>query len=427
MKKLSLHWQIFIAIGLGLCVGFILTFFPWGKSFAMGYIKPFGTMFINALKLISIPLVFASLIKGISDLKDLSKLSKIGVSTIAIYLISTVIAVSVGLISTNIIKPGKILSEQMRTELLANFQGDVHHKIDIAKHQQQASGPLSMIQNIIPDNLFASASSNGNMLQIIFCAIFFALALSLVSEEKAMPVKKFFDSLNEIILKIIDILMITAPFGVFSLITALIVEVPDKQILFALGVFAFNVILGLLVMLCLYAFFVYIFTKRSPLLFLKNVLPIQLLGFSTSSSSATLPFTMERTEEYLGVDEEVSSFVLPLGATINMDGTSLYQAVTALFIAQAFGMDLSFSTQLGIIITATLASIGSAGVPGAAIVTMFIVLAQAGIPEAGLALIFAVDRPLDMCRTAVNITGDVSVAMIVAKWFGKLHPPKKTD
>lgn len=427
MKKIALHWQIFIAIGLGILVGFILTFFPWGKDFALNFIKPFGTMFLNALKLIAIPLVLASLIKGISDLKDISKLSVIGVSTISIYLITTVIAVSIGLITANIIQPGKILSQQMRTELLQNFQDHVSHKIELVKQQQGSDSPLDMIQHLIPDNLFSAASNNGNMLQIIFCAIFFALALTLIPEEKALPVKKFFDSLNEVILKIIDLSMLFAPMGVFAIITSLIVEVPDKQILLALTAFAFNVILGLIIMLCLYTLFIYIFTKKKPSFFLKNVLPVQLLGFSTSSSSATLPLTMERTEEYLGVDEEISSFVLPLGATINMDGTSLYQAVTAIFIAQAFGMDLSIGTQLGIILTATMASIGSAGVPGAAMVTMVIILAQAGIPEAGLALIFAVDRPLDMCRTAVNITGDISVSMIVAKKLGKLHEPKRKD
>jgi Na+/H+-dicarboxylate symporter len=258
------------------------------------------------------------------------------------------------------------------------------------------------------------------MLQIIFFAIFFGIGMILIPEKQAKPVKKFFDSFNHVILKLIDLIMMAAPYGVFALLTALVTEAPSGDLFVALGMYAFSVLFGLAVMIALYTLVVWGITKRPPSYFIKGIAPAQLLGFSTSSSAATLPLTMERVEDHLGVDESIASFVLPIGATINMDGTSLYQAVAAVFIAQAFGMDLSFAAQLGIIVTATLASIGSAAIPGAGMVMLVIVLAQAGIPEAGLALIFAIDRPLDMCRTTVNLTGDAAVAMIVAKTEGKL-------
>jgi Na+/H+-dicarboxylate symporter len=263
------------------------------------------------------------------------------------------------------------------------------------------------------------------MLQVIFFAILMGIGLILIPQEKAKPLIDFFDSLNELILKIIDLIMKVAPYGVFAIMTALVVESPSIDLFKALGIYALTVILGLAIIMLFYLFLVYVFTKKTPKFFMNGILPAQLLAFSTSSSAATLPVTMERVEEHLGVDEEVASFVLPIGATVNMDGTSLYQAVAAVFIAQAFGMELSLSTQLGIIITATLASIGSAAVPGAGMVMLVIVLAQAGIPEAGLALIFAIDRPLDMFRTTINVTGDAVVAMIIAKSEGLLHEPKK--
>ena len=222
----------------------------------------------------------------------------------------------------------------------------------------------------------------------------------------------------------VDLIMLAAPYGVFALMAALVVEAPSPDLFAALAMYGVSVVLGLLLMVVFYIVLVKVFTKKSPTFFLQGIAPAQLLAFSTSSSAATLPVTMERVTEHLGVEEEVSSFVLPIGATINMDGTSLYQAVAAVFIAQAFGMDLSFGTQLGIIATATLASIGSAAVPGAGMVMLVGVLGYAGIPEAGLALIFAVDRPLDMCRTVINVTGDATVSMLVAKSQDKLGDPK---
>lgn len=426
MKKLALHWQILIGMVLGVVFALVMTNFSFGKQLITDWIKPFGTIFINLLKLIAVPLILASLIKGVSDLKDISKLSKMGGRTIGLYLITTIIAVSIGLAIVNIVEPGKTITEQTRNELVESYKGDADSKIAAADKQKEA-GPLQALEDLVPSNIFFAASDNGNMLQVIFFAIFFGIGLILIPEDKAKPVKDFFDGFNEVILKLIDIIMLAAPYGVFALLAALIVESPSADLFKALAWYALCVVFGLLLMLAFYTLLVYIFTGKTPKFFLNGISPAQLLAFSTSSSAATLPVTMERVEEHLGVEEEVTSFVLPIGATINMDGTSLYQAVAAVFIAQAFGMHLDFATQLGIIATATLASIGSAAVPGAGMVMLVIVLAQAGIPEAGLALIFAVDRPLDMCRTTVNVTGDATVSMLVAKSVGKLGEPKVKD
>lgn len=418
-KKLPLHWKIMIGMVMG--IGFALAMNLWslGPEFISHWIKPWGTIFINALKLIAVPLILASLIKGVSDLKDVSKLSKMGGKTIGLYLVTTVIAVSIGLLVVNLIGPGHSISETTRLELIENYSQDASKKIEAARAQQEAA-PLQAIVDLVPDNVFKAASDNGNMLQVIFFALFFGISLMLVPEEIAKPVKSFFDSLNEVILKMIDLIMSAAPYGVFSLMAALVVEAPSVDLFQALGMYALSVVIGLVLMIAFYWLLVYLFTGKKPAFFQSGMGPAQLLAFSTSSSAATLPVTMECVEENLGVEEEVSSFVLPIGATINMDGTSLYQAVAAVFIAQAFGMELGFAAQLGIVATATLASIGSAAVPGAGMVMLVIVLAQAGIPEAGLALIFAVDRPLDMCRTVVNVSGDATVSMIVAKSVGKL-------
>lgn len=404
---------------LGVLFGFIMSNTTFGSSFISDWIKPFGTMFINALKLIAMPLILGSLIKGVSDLKDISKLSIMGGRTIGIYLFTTVLAVVIGLILVNTIAPGNSITESTRNDLMATYEGNAKEKVNAASEQKE-SGPLQPLVDLVPDNIFAATTSNINMLQVIFFAMFFGIALILIPEKKAKPVKDFFDSFNDVILKFIDLIMITAPYGIFALLAALVVESPSLDLFRALGMYAITLIIGLVLLILVYMILVKLFTGKSPLFFMKGISPAQLVAFSTSSSAATLPVTMERVENHLGVDKEVSSFVLPIGATINMDGTSIYQAVAAVFIAQAFGMDLSISTQLGIIVTASLASIGAAAVPSAGMIMLVIVLGQAGIPEAGLALIFAVDRPLDMCRTITNITGDATVSMLVAKSMGKL-------
>ena len=419
MKKLALHWQILLGMVFGVLFAFILIQFTWGKDLIVDWVKPFGTIFINLLKLIAVPLILASLIKGISDLKDISKLSKMGGRTIGLYVMTTILAVSIGLVIVNIIKPGSYISEKTRTELVSSYTADANSKIEAAAKQSEV-GPLQSLIDIVPDNIIKASADNGNMLQVIFFAVIFGIAMILIPEEKSKPVKDFFDSFNEVILKMIDLIMLFSPFGVFALLAAIVAESPSLDLFKALGMYGLTVLIGLSLMIGVYLLMVKILTKKGPKFFFNGISPAQLLAFSTSSSAATLPVTMERTVDNLGVDDEVASFVLPIGATINMDGTSLYQAVAAVFIAQSFGMDLSLATQLGIIVTATLASIGSAAVPGAGMVMLVIVLAQAGIPEAGLALIFAIDRPLDMCRTTVNVTGDAAVSMIVAKSVNKL-------
>mgnify|MGYP001282044848 FL=1 len=419
MKRLALHWKIIIGMVSGVLFGVIFSQITWGSIFISNWIKPFGTIFINLLKLIAMPLILGSLIKGVSDLKDISKLSKIGGRTIIIYLCTTVLAVVIGLFLVNTISPGKSISEKTRNELMSSYKSDAAEKQSAAAKQIQ-TGPLQPLIDVFPSNIFNATTNNRNMLQVIFFALFFGIGMILIPEENSRPVKNFFDSFNSVILKLIDLIMIISPYGVFALLAALVVESPSADLFVALGAYSLTLLLGLIMMIFIYIMIVKVFTGVNPLNFIKGISPAQLLAFSTSSSAATLPVTMDRVENQLGVDKEVSSFVLPIGATINMDGTSVYQAVAAVFIAQAFGLDLSFTTQLGIVVTASLASIGAAAVPSAGMIMLIIVLGQAGIPEAGLALIFAVDRPLDMCRTIVNVTGDATVSMLVAKSVGKL-------
>lgn len=424
MKKLAMHWKILIGMILGLLFGLLMKNLEQ-RGIVVDWIKPFGTIFINLLKMIAVPLIVVSLIVGLADLKDIAKLSKLGGRTVLFYLGSTVIAVSIGLGLANLIKPGRYINQESRESLLRNFAVDASQKIEMAESAKK-SGPLQPLVDIVPDNFFKALSDNGSMLQVILFVILLGIGLILIEESKAKPVVDFFKGLNDVIMKIIDIIMLFSPYGVFALMASLMVEIPDFSTLRALGIYGLTVVLGLLIMTFIfYPTLLMVFAKVNPIKFFKAIAPAQLLAFSTSSSAATLPVTMECVTEHVGVDEEVSSFVLPLGATVNMDGTSLYQAVAAIFIAQAMlPIPLDLNTQLMIVVTATLASIGSAAVPSAGMVMLVIVLGQAGIPEAGLALIFAIDRPLDMCRTVVNITSDSTIATIVAKSVGKLHHPK---
>jgi len=417
-KKLALHWQILLGMVAGILFALLLSQFSWGADLIKDWVKPFGTIFINSLKLIAVPLILASLIKGVSDLGDITKLSQMGTRTVFTFILTTFMAVSIGLLLVNFIKPGDTISQNTRINLLSSYASEVQGRIEIAQDQKE-TGPLQALEEIVPSNIFFAASDNTKMLQVIFFAVFFGIGLILIPEKTAKPVKDFFNGFNDVILKMIDLIMLVAPYGVFALLAALVVESPSADLFSALALYAITVITGLILMLALYAGIVWISTRKTPRFFYNAIAPAQLLAFSTSSSAATLPVTMDCVENNLKVPKEVASFVLPIGATINMDGTSLYQAVAAVFIAQAFGIDLSLGAQLMIIVTATLASIGSAAVPGAGMVMLVIVLAQAGIPEAGLALIFAVDRPLDMCRTVINVSGDAAVSVMIAKSVGR--------
>ncbi len=428
MPKLALHTKIIIGLFLGLIFGFVVIYSGIPNSFVVFYIKPVGTIFINALKLIAMPLILASLIVGVTNLGDVSKLSRLGVRTILIYICTTILATTIGLLSVNLIKPGKFISEETRVELMEMYSGAVEKTQDLVKKEVKEKEPLEPLVRLVPENIFGSTADNKNMLQVVFFSVVFGIALLQVKKEKAKPVIQFFEGLNDVVLKIIDYIMMLAPFGVFALMAALIVELagenPSKalEILGALLVYGMTVILGLLIMtLAVYPSILKYFSKIRYQDFFKGIREAQILAFSTSSSSATLPVTMECVEKNLKVPEEVSSFVLPLGATINMDGTSLYQGVAAVFIAQALGMEMTLMNQLTIIMTALLASIGSAGVPGAGMVMLVIVLESVGIPAAGLALIVAPDRILDMCRTVVNITGDSTVSVTMAEIDEKIE------
>ncbi|MDC1534135.1 dicarboxylate/amino acid:cation symporter, partial [Polaribacter sp.] len=302
MKKLALHWKILLGMALGVVLGIIMTNFDWGMKFIQDWIKPFGKIFISSLKLIAIPLILAALIKGVSDLKDISKLSKMGGRTIGIYIITTVIAVSIGLLLVNIVNPGSSISEKTRTEMVENYSGNADKYQKTAKEQKK-NGPLKALEDLVPENIFSAATSNRNMLQVIFFAIFFGVGLILIPEEKGETVKKFFDGFNEVILKMVDLIMLAAPYGVFALLAALVVESPSVDLFKALAWYSLTVVIGLAVMILIYILIVFLFTKKRPSFFVKGISPAQLLAFSTSSSAATLPVTMERVTEHLGVEE----------------------------------------------------------------------------------------------------------------------------
>ncbi len=428
MKRIALHWQILIGMLLGLIFGYLMTSFSFGKEFVVDWIKPLGTIFIKLLKLIAIPLILASLVKGISDLQDIGKFKLIGLRTLGIFVGTTIIAITIGLLLANIIGPGKGISPETVAELTQTYANDSGVKAKLAEATiQKESGPLQFMEDMVPDNAVAAMGDNSLMLQVIVFTIFMGISMLLIGEKRAEPLKKFFDALNDVVLKMVDLIMLTAPVAVFALLANVVVSAGDAKLLMALLKYSGVVTLGLILMMVFYGVMVATITKKNPFWFMKQLAPAQLLAFSTSSSAATLPVTMERVEEHLGVDKEVSSFVLPVGATVNMDGTSLYQGVAAVFISQALGHHLEFTDQLIIVLTALLASIGTAAVPGAGMVMLVIVLESVGIPSdklaIGLALIFAVDRPLDMARTVVNITGDAMVSMVVAKSVGKLGTP----
>ena len=423
--KLELHWKIIIGLVLGLLFGVIAATQGWG-GFVTNWISPFGKIFINLLKLIAVPLVLSSLITGVASLSDLKKLSRIGGRTISIYIATTAIAVTIGLFSVNILQPGATVPDEMKAKLQETYQSSVSGRVEAAEGVKERSA-LQPIVDMVPSNFFNSASNNRNMLQVVFVAIIIGIALIQISKQKAKPVLDFFEGINELVIKLVDNIMLLAPYGVFALIADTITSIAGNNInnvlelLGALGFYMLAVIIGLTFQtLITYTMVLKMFSKMSLKKFYRGLAQAQVLAFSTSSSGATLPVTMERCEEELGVSEEVSSFVLPLGATINMDGTALYQAVAAVFIAQTLGMDLTIGAQLTIVLTAVLASIGTAAVPGAGVIMLVIILEAISVPSAGIALILGVDRILDMLRTVTNVTGDASVAVAVASSEGEL-------
>lgn len=421
----KLHWQIIIGLLLGLFWGLFASSLGLA-TFTQDFIKPFGSIFVRMLELIAVPLVLASLIVGVASLSDIRKLSRIGGKTIVIYMVTTVVAITIGLTMVNLMQPGKALPLETREQLTASYDQSVAERGERADEVLNRS-PLQPLVDIVPRNVIAAASENSQMLQVVFVAILLGIGLIQIAPEKAKPMLQFFESLNDVIIRVVDIIMMLAPYGVFALMGGLIVDLAGDDLsravdlLRALGWYMLTVIIGLLLHLIItYQILFKLYSKMNFRRFLRGIRPAMLLGFSTSSSSATLPVTMERVEKNLGVHEEVSSFVLPVGATINMDGTSLYQAVAAVFIAQALGLGLDWADQLTIVATATLASIGAAGVPGAGIIMLVIVLKAIDVPVEGIALILGVDRILDMLRTTLNITGDAAVAVAVASMEGQI-------
>ena len=422
----KLHWQIITGLVLGLVFGIVAAAQGW-SAFTSAWIAPWGQIFLRLLLLIAVPLVLASLITGVASLSDMKKLSRIGGKTIAIYMATTVVALIIGLVLVNVMKPGASVPQDMREKLETTFAEQAESGMETAARAAER-GPLDPLVDMVPGNVFLAASNNRNMLQIVFFAIFAGIALLMIPKEKARPLLDLFDSLNDMIIKMVEIIMLAAPVGVFALMADTITSIAGDdlaqilELLGALGFYCIVVLLGLILHTTLtYGSMILLLTPRSIKEFVRALTPVQLVAFSTSSSGATLPVTMERVEKELGVSEEVSSFVLPLGATINMDGTGLYQAVAAVFIAQTIGMDLDLSAQLTIVFTAVLASIGTAAVPGAGIIILVIILESVGVPSAGIALILGVDRILDMCRTVTNVTGDATVATVVAASEGELE------
>jgi len=373
------------------------------------YFKPLGEVFIRLLNMIAVPLVLSSLIVGAASLSGVKKIARIGGKTISIYLFTTFIAVTVGLLLADIIKPGDYMPKTTRDRLIETYQVELSTKVQ----QNVTVNIFDFLVNIVPKNPF-KAIADGDFLQIVFFSVIFGLFLSYVGNSIREPVIKFFEAISKTLIILVEKVMLLAPYAVFILIASTVADF-GVEILQTLFMYALTVILGLiLLLLFLYPTLLKIFTRRSVLQFYKTIKPIMLLGFSTSSSAATLPVEIDVCETKLGVPNEIASFVLPLGTTINMDGTSLYQSVAAVFIAQVFGMNLTLSQQLTIILTAVLASIGTAPVPGVGIIMLMIVLKSVGIPEIGLALILGIDRFLDMCRTVPNVVGDTTTSVIIA-------------
>lgn len=458
---MALHWKIIIGLVAGIAWAVISTFTGL-NTFTLTWIDPFGEIFIRLLKLIAVPMVLFSIIKGVTGMPDLKALGRIGFKTLALYLTTTILAVTIGLLVVNAIKPGNTLSKEVRIdnrikyELWANQSGAVvkdgeclsclesnksrvldaqialneesqneavTKKVELASAVKQRK-PLQFLVDIVPENIFLSLNDMTLMLQVIFFAVFFGISLVMLPMNKAKPAIEVIDSFNEVFLKMVDLVMITAPYFVFALTAGLMGKLagddPTKlfEMFKALGSYAITVVIGLLIMLFgVYPLIrrIFIGKKASYTDFFRGIGPAQLLAFSSSSSAATLPVTMDCVNENLKVPTRISDFVLPIGATVNMDGTSMYQAVAVVFLAQFHLIDLEIAQQLTIVLMATLASIGSAAVPGAGLVMLIIVLGSVGLNPAWIAVILPVDRILDMCRTVVNITGDAAVATIIAE------------
>ncbi len=416
LPKLQLHTKILLALVAGAGFGLLANQAGFA-GFVVSYIKPIGSAFVRLIGMVVVPLVFASLLVGTTSLKDIRSLGRIGAKTIVFYLCTTAIAVSVGLFLANLAQPGLGLAEQARSKLI---EGAAQQ--EAAEAPQERPSIKDVLLNIIPRNPIR-ALAEGQMLQIIFFALFAGVCLTLLPPERAGPAIRFFEAVNDVMVTMVHLIMKIAPYGVFALIAAVVADF-GLHILLMLAKYCLVVVIGLVIhVLLVYSSALTLFSRMGIRRFFRGIRPAQLIAFSSSSSSATLPVTIDCTAENLGVSRTVCSFTLPLGATINMDGTSLYQGVSAVFLAQLYGMDLSLSQQLAVVLTATLASIGTAGTPGAGIVTLAIVLTSIGVPLQGIGIIMGVERILDMCRSVVNVTGDAACAVVVASTENQIRSP----
>mgnify|MGYP002143462826 FL=1 len=399
----------------GIATGMLFISFGQGEVVQL-WIKPWGNIFIRMLQLIAVPLVLVSLIKGVTGIEDIRRFSQIGLKALLIYTSTTVCAILVGLALVLSVKPGNFVDAAVASQMKESYQHVVNEKMSAAESTSE-QGPLSFLNDIVPDNLFAASSNNSKMLQVIFFAIFFGIAAISLPKEKTKAVLKVVDSLYDIILKMVDYIIRFAPYGVFALMAALVADNSSNLSIFAaLGMYTLTVIVGLLLLIFVfYPLLVHLFTRIQTKHFIRSMYPVQLLAFTTSSSAATLPLNMETTERDLGISKEITSFVLPVGTTINMDGTSCYQAIAVVFIAQVMHIHLGWSELIAIVLLTTISSIGTPAIPGGSYVILTMVLSSVGIPADGLALILGVDRPLDMLRTSVNVTGDATVASIIDK------------
>ncbi len=387
-----------------------------GKVRTIGVmLKPVGDIFIRLLTMIAVPLVLASLIVGAASLSDLKHIAKIGGKTLGFYALTALIAITIGLVCANVIQPGKFMPEETKARLLETFQDDAQSKID----QNVSMNIVDFIVNIVPRNPF-KAIADGDFLQIVFFAILFGIFLSQIKTDKSKTVIDFFDGISNAMIMLVEKIMYVAPIAVFTLMSATVAEF-GFNILQTLLLYSLTVIIGLTILTFVeYPVLLKIFTKVNVFNFFKVQRPVIAVAFSTSSSAATLPVTMDICEKKLGVPNRIASFVLPLGTTVNMDGTALYQAVAAMFIAQVYGFDLNLTQQLTIVFTAALAAIGTAPVPGIGLIMLIIVLKSVGIPEEGIALIIGVDRILDMCRTVPNVIADSLACVVIASSEGEL-------
>ena len=409
LLRLPLYTKILIGLLSGVIFGILANQLGF-SDFVFNYIKPIGSVFIRLISMVVVPLVFASLLVGTASLNDIRKLGRIGAKTVAYYLCTTAIAISIGLLLANIFRPGTGLSQEAQKKLIQSSSEAVGVQVETVPKKPTVT---DILLNIIPTNP-VKAFVGGKMLQIIFFALMTGICLSLIGSKRSQPVINFFESVNEVVIQMVHIIMKIAPYGVFALISAVIADF-GLGILFILLKYSVVVIVGLVLhVVVIYSLAIKVLGKQKIGTFFRGIRPAQLIAFSTGSSSATLPITMECTEKNLGVSREICSFALPLGATVNMDGTALYQGVSAVFIAQVYGMGLTMGQQLAVVLTATLASIGTAGTPAAGVITLAIVLRSIGVPLEGIAIIMGVERILDTCRSVVNVTGDASCAVVVA-------------